>query len=85
MSCDWSVDLITIINNTNVEALRNSEVREMLGSHSRGHDYTCLLGCCVLIILMMEAASTSEMSVNFHQDYTAQEPRRESSYVVEQR
>jgi hypothetical protein len=27
----------------------------------------CLLGCCAIITLMMEAASTSEMSVNFYQ------------------
>jgi hypothetical protein len=38
---------------------------EISGSHSGKYEDSCLLGCC--ITMMMEAASTSEMSVNFYQ------------------
>jgi hypothetical protein len=55
---------------------------EILGSHCSEYEDGCLLGCCamysgrslvmfqrcfLLITLMMEAASTSETSVNFYQ------------------
>jgi hypothetical protein len=80
MSHDWgephrcasSLDLITTTNNTNMAAVRTSGVSEISGSHDGEYEHGCLLGCCVLIALMMEAANTSETSVNFYQTTTTQ-------------
>jgi hypothetical protein len=41
---------------------------DISGSHGGEYEDDCLLGCCAaMIALMMEAASTSETSVNFYQ------------------
>jgi hypothetical protein len=49
---------------------------EFSGSHSGEYEGGCLLGCCAL---MMEAASTSETSVNFYQ--TTQRNNPEDSHL----
>jgi hypothetical protein len=42
---------------------------QISGSHGGEYEDGCLLGCCTMMIIrmMMEAASTSETSVNFYQ------------------
>jgi hypothetical protein len=60
-------------------------IGEISGSHGGEYEDDCLLGCCavksgrdaciVLITLMMEAASTSETSVNFYQTTRRQNPK----------
>jgi hypothetical protein len=55
-------------------------MREISGSYGGEYEDECLLECCVL---MMEAASTSETSVNFYQ--TTQRNIPEDSHFKKQR
>jgi hypothetical protein len=47
-----------------VEGSDNTTFGEVSGSHGGEYEDGCLLECCA-VALMMEAASTFEMSVNF--------------------
>jgi hypothetical protein len=46
-----------------------------MGSHSGEFEVGCLLGCCRVIPLMMDAANTSETSVNFYQTTRHNNPK----------
>jgi hypothetical protein len=52
---------------------------EISGSHCGEYEDVCLLGCCTL---MMEAAGTSETSVNFYQTTLRSNP--DDSHLHEQ-
>jgi hypothetical protein len=54
-------------------------MNEISGSHGDEYEDGCLLGCCATIALMMEAASTSETSVNIYQTIGATTQKTASS------
>jgi hypothetical protein len=68
------VHIITTIPWDPVECLqvsiftsKQTNKRRILGSHGGEYEGGCLLGCSAIVALMMEAARTSETSVNFYQ------------------